>query len=148
VIRESKYPIGIEDTIETGGDIYKIGINLQGKISLKKQESQSKESLFKVVGKYKESGNKIMLRLHDGRIIQATEAIEVNDSILIKDGKISKRLKLEKGAACAIIDGVHVGTNGKIVSITGGTMHKQKSLVIEGNSGRIETLVGNIMVTG
>ena len=104
--------------------------------------------LYKVIGKYKEHGKRTMLRLHDGSVIEAKQEIAVNDSVIIKNNAIEKRLKLETGAACSVIDGVHVGTHGKIATIMPGSMHKQKSLVIEADTGRLETLVGNIMVTG
>jgi small subunit ribosomal protein S4e len=147
-IKEPKYPVGMEDHISGGGETYKIGVNRQGKVQFSKVPKSEGAMLYKVIGKYKERGKRTMLRLHDGSVIEANQEIAVNDSVVVRNNAIEKRLKLEPGASCSVIDGVHVGTRGKIGSIIPGSMHKQKSLVVEGESGRLETLVGNIMVTG
>ena len=78
----------------------------------------------------------------------AKSDISVNDSVILKDGKIEKTLKLAPGARCAVVDGVHVGAEGTVVNLVEGTMHKSRSLVIESGSSKFETLVRNIMVTG
>jgi ribosomal protein S4E len=101
-----------------------------------------------VVGKYKDKENRLMLRLHDGTAIGAKSDIAVNDSVILKDGKIERTIKLAPGARCSVVDGVHVGAQGTVVNLVEGTMHKPRSLVIESGSSKFETLVGNIMVTG
>ena len=101
-----------------------------------------------MVGKYKDSGNKLMLRLHDGTVLAAKPDVGINDSVTLKEGKITKTFKFQPGAQCSVVDGVHVGTQGKIVTVVEGTMHKPKSIVIEGDSQKFETLVRNILVTG
>ena len=101
-----------------------------------------------MVGKYKDKSNKLMLRLHDGSVMAAKSDISINDSVMLKGGKIEKTLKLAPGARCAVVNGVHVGSNGTVVNLVEGTMHKPRSLVIESGSSKFETLVRNIMVTG
>ena len=142
MILEPKYPVGLSDTVTAGGKSSKIWINAQGKISL----SETVVPVYKIVGKYTAPGGKQMIRLHDGRILPATGKAAVNDSVVVNDGKVEKELALHDGAACEIIDGVHVGTKGKVVQLNKGTMHKPKTAVIEGKDGRFETPVKNIMV--
>lgn len=146
IITEPKYPIGIGDILETGGESYRIWINQQGKVSFEKAKSQ--DPLYKVVGKYKDKKDKPMLRLHDGSVVDAKSDIAVNDSVIIKDGKIETTFKLAPGARCSVVDGVHVGAEGTVVNLVEGTMHKTRSLVIESGSSKFETLVRNIIVTG
>lgn len=141
-ILEPKYPVGLSDTVTAGGKSSNIWINAQGKISL----SEAALPVYKIVGKYVAPGGKHMMRLHDGRTLPATDKAAVNDSVVVKDGRVEKGLALHDGAACEIIDGVHVGTKGKVVQLNKGTMHKPRTAVIEGKDGRFETPVRNIMV--
>jgi ribosomal protein S4E len=143
VINEPKYPVGLSDTITAGGKSNHIWINAQGKISLSDATSHT---VYKVVGKYVAPNGKQMIRLHDGSILHSKAKISVNDSVVLKDGKIEKEIALHDGASCEIIDGVHVGTKGKVVQLNKGTMHKPRTAVIEGNGVRFETPVRNIIV--
>jgi small subunit ribosomal protein S4e len=146
VIKEPKYPVGLNDSVMIGNDAYIIGINKNGQIEISKKE-KSNNQIYKIVGKYKEKGNKIMLRLHDGRTISALDNADVNDSVIVADGNISKVLKLDSGSRCEVIDGVHVGTLGTIREISKGGIHKQKSVMIEESEGeKFETLVKNIII--
>ncbi len=146
-ITEPKYPVGIGDILEGAGESHRLWINEQGKITFEKA-SAKEEPLYKVVGKYKDASNKVMLRLHDGSVIAAKTDISVNDSVILKGGKIEKTFKLAPGALCSVVNGVHVGAKGTVVNLVEGTMHKPRSLVIESGSSKFETLVMNIMVTG
>ena len=153
VVKEPKYPVGLNDTIEILNEkrYYRIGISRLGQVSITKLEKTDYDSkLYKVVGKYKTDSNKIMLRLHDGGIINGSNDVNVNDSLILDSKmKMAKVLKLQVGSECAVIDGVHVGASGKIKQLTKGTMHKTQSVLIEQNEGKaFETLVKNIMVTG
>jgi small subunit ribosomal protein S4e len=145
-ITEPKYPVGIGDLLELGDQWFKLWINVQGKITF--EPTKNKEPLYKVVGKYKDKNNKLMLRLHDGSVMAAKSDISINDSVILKGGKIEKTLKLAPGALCAVVNGVHVGANGTVVNLVEGDAHKPRSLVIESGSSKFETLVRNIMVTG
>jgi small subunit ribosomal protein S4e len=143
---EPKYPVGIGDIVETASGSYKLWINVQGKVTF--EPVSEKEILYKVIGKYKYKGGKPMLRLHDGSVIAAISDVSVNDSVILKGGKVEKTLKLAPGARCSVVDGVHVGSKGTVVNLVEGTMHKPRSLVVESGSAKFETLVRNIMVTG
>ena len=76
------------------------------------------------------------------------KGVSVNDSVTIKDGKIQKIIKLEKGAKCLVIKGVHASEDGTITEIKKGTALRAATVEIEGNKGNTETLLDNIMVTG
>ncbi len=146
VVTEPKYPVGIGDIVETGGESHKLWINTQGKVTF--EAAKEKEPLYKVVGKHKDRGGKLMLRLHDGSVVAAKSDIAVNDSVMLRDGKVERTFKLAPGARCSVIDGVHVGAQGTVVNLVEGTMHKPRSLVVESGPSKFETLVRNIMVTG
>lgn len=151
-VKDPKYPIGLNDTIEIPSEkkFYKIGITELAKVAINPISKPGHEAmLYKVIGKYKAKGEKLMLRLHDGSAIAGTKDIKVNDSVVLDSKrKISKVLKLDIGAECEVVDGVHVGTTGKVQKLGEGTMHKTQSATIEQKGGnKFETLVKNIMVT-
>lgn len=149
VVREPKYPVGFSDVVSAGPDKLskKLGINKLGKMvfeDVSKGEA-SDTNTYKVVGKYKARNGKLMLRLHDGRNVEA--AAYTNDSVVLKAGKVEKVLKLESGAKCFVIDGVHVGTYGKVSQLNKGDRKRDASVIIEPDSGeKFETLVKNIMI--
>lgn len=146
IMSNPRYPIGISDVITVANKSYVCSINSQGKFAI--SESKSSETPYIVVGKYKSKNGTIMLCLHDGTNIGYSKPINVNDSIYLKDKKVSKHIKLDVGAQCSVINGVHVGARGKIISISSGSMHKQRSVVIESSPEvKFETLVRNVMVT-
>jgi small subunit ribosomal protein S4e len=144
IIKEPKYPVGLNDIVTAGKESHMIGISDRGHILIAKKE---KSQIYKIIGKYKSKENKIMIQLHDGRIMNATTAANINDSAVISNEKISKVLKLDSGSKCEIIDGVHVGMMGTIKEINKGNMHKEKSVIVEPASGeKFETLVRNIII--
>lgn len=146
VVKDPKFPVGLNDAIGVGPDAYTIGINERGQIQIGSGEKDGAQ-VYKVVGKYKDRGNQIMLRLHDGRAIRGKLDVKVNDSVMLSGKDLSKVLKLDKGAKCKIIDGVHVGMFGTIKETIKGNMHKQQSVKVEQKNGEsFETLVRNIIV--
>jgi small subunit ribosomal protein S4e len=146
-IMDPKYPVGLNDSISIGPEHFMIKINEKGQIHILKNEKHAAKQLYKVVGKYKYAGNKIMLRLHDGNAVNGTNDANVDDSVLISDGKISKVVKFHSGSKCEIIDGVHVGKAGTIKEVNAGNMHRSKSVLVEQHNGeKFETLAKNIIV--
>ncbi|MCL5430427.1 MAG: RNA-binding S4 domain-containing protein [Candidatus Marsarchaeota archaeon] len=149
VIRDAAYPVGLNDIVEIkGGKAYFIKINKYSKVEFEEVKPNYDAMLFKVIGKYKAAKNQIMVRLHDGSTIKSKNDIKVNDSILI-DSKhaIKKVIPMKVGATCVVIDGVHVGTSGKVSSIKEGTEKGVSSAVVKSNTEEFETLTKNIMVT-
>ncbi|MCL5112248.1 MAG: S4 domain-containing protein [Candidatus Marsarchaeota archaeon] len=149
VVREPKYPVGLSDVISVGPDKVskRLGINNLGKMVF--DEVSEKDDIaantYKVVGKYKAGAGRLILRLHDGRNVEADA--RTNDSVVLKGGKVAKVLKLEKGARCFVIDGVHVGAYGTVSQLNKGDRKRDASVVINPESGeQFETLVKNIMI--
>jgi len=145
VVKEPKYPVGLNDVVSVGDESFQVNINQRGQITA--ESSKGKGQVYKIVGKYKYKDNSIMFRLHDGSIVKGSKEAKVNDSVTVSGSKISKVIKLDSGARCEVIDGVHVGNSGKISEIREGNIHKQKSVIVEPKSGqKFETLVKNIIV--
>ncbi|MGC8622659.1 MAG: S4 domain-containing protein [Candidatus Micrarchaeia archaeon] len=149
---DPKFPIGISDIVsfKSSDKKFTLVINKQGKSELAEGVSEFSQ-LYKVIGKYKQKGNKIMIRLHDGRIIEGQKDISVNDSVKLSNGKVEKHIKMGEGARCFVFRGNHVGSKGIIRKISPGTKTIGKSVIIESESASsshetFETLMRNIMV--
>ncbi len=150
VVKDPKFAVGYGDVISLAtGEHYKVGVNNTGAVSLEKVDESAKR-VYKVVGKYVEKGNKVMVRLHDGTVLAAPEqGIKVNDSVVMSnEGKIEKVLKFGVGAKCVIYKGRHPNRKGSIASITEGTASRPAMVEISTDSGSIKTVVDNIMVVG
>ena len=149
-VTDPAFPVGLGDivSVKDAGKGFVIGIDKHGRISIKDADKGA-TPIYKVVRKYKAANGIIMIGLHDGRVIRATNDIETNDSVkLSADGKgIGNVLAFGEGKKCMIIDGVHVGSSGTIKKINKGTMHSGKTVLVEDTEGNsFETLVRNIMV--
>jgi small subunit ribosomal protein S4e len=151
-IKNPKYPVGINDVIESipSKKYYTVGINERGQVSISEAEKEGMHHhIYRVVGKYRASGSKLMLRLHDGSAVHAKGEAKVNDSVVLEHGQhsVSEILPLKVGAKCLVIDGVHVGTQGKVTELKPGNMHSGASAVIVHSKDQsFETLVKNILV--
>ena len=151
VVREVKYPVGLNDVVSVvpSDKHTHVGINGRGQITLiDAKKAEASKRVCKVVGKYKSAKNQIMIRLHDGTNLRHKGEVNVNDSVVLgAKNAVEKVLPLKKGSSCLVVDGVHVGSSGKIVEIKAGNMHKSASAVIaSGESSNFETLVKNLMV--
>ncbi len=150
IVKDIKYPIGYGDVIQILplGKFYGIGINKQGKITVKEvKEAQGRTA--KIIGKYVAKGKKIMLRLNDGTVVGFEKPANVNDSVRISlDNKIDGILKLQEGARCEVFKGAHAAETGTITGLTNGTAQISAKARIKSSSGTFETLVENIIVTG
>lgn len=149
VIKEFKYPVGLEDYvhIKPSNEYFKLSIGAHGSLKAEKVKGYSSR-IMKVIGKYIAPSNKLMIVLHSGETREGKNEIKVNDSILLKDDKIEKVLKLEKGAECIVISGTHASETGRIKEIKQGTSTREALIEIESNSKNFETLLNNIMVIG
>lgn len=145
------FPVGINDIIAIrGGASYTVSINEQGKVSF--SDTSADTTHYKVVGKYRAKGGRIMARLHDGTVLAFKNAKDfaVGDSVLVDANMAFKGVvPLKEGAECFIIDGVHTGTKGRIAELKPGNMHTGASAIVEQAHGeKFETLVRNIIVVG
>lgn len=115
---DSAFPIGFMDTFSFADKTYRLVVDFKARL-VPVEEAHPQEKIFKVVGKVVVKGGKIMLHLHDGRILFADNNVRVGDSLIlsIPEYKVQKVLKLEKGARCVIREGKHAGTIAKLEEI-------------------------------
>jgi len=149
VIKDERYPVGFGDILhfKPSGEKYEIGVGSKGVIKIEKYEGKG-EQAQKVIGKYIAKSNKEMLRLYNGVTLPSTKGVSVNDSVVLKEGKVHKILKLEKGAKCLVIKGVHASLEGTIAEIKKGTALRDATVEIHGRNAKTETLLDNILVIG
>ncbi len=150
VVKDPRFPIGFGDVIsfKPSKEQFSIGVGRSGTITVSKAQGHHHDQPLKVVGKYIASSKKEMVRLYNGVIIPSANGVSVNDSVMVKDGKIHKVIKLEKGAKCLVVKGVHASLEGTIAEIKKGTALRDATVEIHGKSGSTETLLDNIIVTG
>ncbi len=150
VVRDSRYPLGFGDVIhfKPSKETFTIGVGNRGAVKVEKLEGKEHARVFKVIGKYLAKGNKEMIRLHDGTVMASSKGVNVNDSVHLKEGKVHDVIKLQKGARCLVINGLHATESGTISEIKTGTALRRATVAIDGDKGRTETLLDNIMVVG
>ena len=150
-VKDSKYAVGLNDIIEitSEGKYYKIDINAQGHIAPTPMEKPDSTILYKVLGKYKVKGNKLMLRLHDGSVVAGSarhqsqrfciDRQQQEDSLTLEDRHGSKVQSHRRSAR----------GNSRLDQRTRQGRHEQGQLCNNRREGRqqVQTLVRNIMVT-
>ncbi len=149
IVRDTNFPVSFFDIIS----IAKMKKNFMAQLSSHKKiifiEVSDKDVLtkvYKILNKKILSGNKIQLNLNHGINIITKENVNIGDSLLInlKDNKIIKIIKLEKGKKAYVIKGKHAGLNGRIEDIMErGGKHIAK---ITAEKKRINVWVKNIIV--
>lgn len=149
VVHDGRYPIGFGDIIhiKPAKESFTVSVGKKGVVDFKKH-SGKEEQTFKVIGKYIANGKKLMVRLHNGDVLEGSKDVMVNDSVTLKDGSIDKLMKLKEGASCLVIKGVHASESGTIKAIKKGTATRPSTVEIESKQGSTETLLDNIMVIG
>ncbi|MGC8662548.1 MAG: S4 domain-containing protein [Candidatus Micrarchaeia archaeon] len=152
IIKEPKYPIGFGDIIfiKPEGAYYKITVGKRGIFAFEKvSKDEEKKNIYKVVGKYIAKGGKVMIRLHNGNIMECKDEVKVNDSVVINGDKLEKVLKFENGARCMVYIGIHAPETGKITNIKKGDMLSSESVEIKPDKNKsFETVAKNIIVVG
>ncbi len=149
-VKDERYPLGFGDVLhfKPSNERYSVGVGGRGAVSIEKLEGMEPVHAFKVIGKYVAKGNKEMIRLYNGTVIPSAKGVSVNDSVYLKEGRVQDVLKLQKGAHCLVIKGVHAAESGVISEIKLGTALRKATVAIEGGKGRTETLLDNVMVVG
>lgn len=150
VVKDWRYPLGFGDMIhfKPGKEYFEVGVGKKGTVSVEKHDGREREHVLKVIGKYIARGNREMIRLYDGSVMPSANGVRVNDSVAVKGGKVHSVIKLEKGAKCLVIKGVHASERGTVSAIKPGTALRSATVEIEGGSGKTETLLDNVMVVG
>ena len=108
VVTEPKFPVGFGDVIELvpSKEQYLVTVGKSGAFAMEKH-THGKPQMFKVVRKYVERGNKIMIQLHDGTILPGTKEIRVNDTVEVAKNAASKVIHMESGQKCFVLKGTH-----------------------------------------
>ncbi|MGB9732775.1 MAG: S4 domain-containing protein [Candidatus Micrarchaeia archaeon] len=152
VVKEPKFPLGFGDVvyIKPEDAYYRITVGKYGVISFEKiSKEEANKFILKVIGKFTAKKGKIMIRLHNGSIIEGKNDIKVNDSVVLSNGKIEKVLKFEEGARCMVYKGIHAPETGKISKISKGNMLMRGHVEIKPDKGEsFETVAENIIVVG
>jgi small subunit ribosomal protein S4e len=148
-VLDEKYPVGFGDVIKLKptGEAYSIGVGKKGAMSVEKATKESARTL-KVIGKYVVKKNRIMARLLDGTVLEASKDVKVNDSVVLDKGAIKKTLKFEEGAKCLVIRGTHSAETGTIKEISKGTAVRAQTVRVGSGSSEFETIADNIMIVG
>ena len=121
VVKKHRLPVGIMDIISIPSlkEYYKVLYNTRKKFILepiKKEEAEQKTC--KIIGKKILKKKKVQINLYDAKnIIVTKDAYKVGDSIVIKDNKIVKHLKFEKGAKVFLTAGKYIGLFGTLEEI-------------------------------
>lgn len=121
VRKNHKLPVGVMDiiSIPTLNQYYQVLYNKHKKFILnpiKKEQAQEKTN--KITNKKILKGKKIQINLYDGKnILVSKDTYKVGDSIIIKDKKITKHLKFEKGAKIYLLKGKYTGFTGILESV-------------------------------
>jgi len=151
VITAIKYPVGLGDVLSVkDGKSYVIGIDKIGHVVYQEPSKESIARHYKVVDKYKIRGNKLMIRLHDGRNLALDEKLKnvhIGDTVVLGESNgVADVVALRDGARCFVVGGAHVGDFGKILSIKKGSMHSMPIAVVQQKDSSFETSLKNIIV--
>lgn len=125
IIKDEKFRVGLFDRIYIKKLDKVFTLEMQRK-TLKVSELSKKEmdkKPAKVIGKHSLKKGRTQINLYDGKNLivndKDAKSIAVDDSVVIdlKENKLGKCLKFEKGAMAMIIGGKHQGGKGKINAI-------------------------------
>jgi len=115
-IKDEKFPLVLFDVLSVEGKSYKLVIKNR-RYSL--EETKELKKISKIIGKKIVPGEKAQINLNDGRNFLTTEKMKVGDSILFDFGKnkTDKVIEMKEGANVTVLDGSHIGEDGKIEKI-------------------------------
>jgi small subunit ribosomal protein S4e len=148
-IRETNYPLSLFDILSLANakKNYRASLSDSKKMILEEiSEKESKTKIFKVMNKKILSGKEVQLNLSQGRNLLSKEKVKIGDSVVldIEENKIIKIIPLEKGMHAFVIEGKHMGQQGRIEELLergGKTIAK-----ISVEDGRINVWVKNLIV--
>jgi len=115
-INDEKFPLTLFDVLSVDEKSYKLVIKNK-RYSL--EETKEMKKISKIIGKKIIPGKKAQINLNDGRNFLTTEKISVGSSVLWDFGKnkIDKIIELKEGSSITVLDGSHMGEDGKIEKI-------------------------------
>jgi len=118
------------------------------------QETEEKEKgtkLCRIIGKRAIGKESLQLETNDGRtIVEKKSSLKPGDSILLSvpEQKISKEIRLDKGAMVYIVAGEHSGGIAKVKEVVEGTMNRPKLVSLEQKESSFLTVADNVFVVG
>jgi len=137
-VRRENFSVLPFDLIKIGDKSYELGFSDKGKFEVK--ETSRKEMILKIIGKRILKNKKVQLNFLYGKNLISDEKVNIGDSAVIKEKKITEILRLEKGKEAAIFVGKYKGKRGTIEKI------ENKMAVLECGKKKINIPVKNIMV--
>jgi small subunit ribosomal protein S4e len=149
VVKETNYPLALFDIIS----IPEIKKNYKANLSKTKKfifdeisEKEAESRPLKIINKKVLSKGLVQLNLINGRNILSKEKARTGDTVILnlKENKIIKIIPLEKGRNCFIIEGKHIGKEGKIEDLV--KRGDKKLAKIIWNKEKINVWVKNIIV--
>ncbi len=144
--RDHRFPVGIMDilSIPELKRGYLVLHDRRGKFALHEISHEDSETkLCKVVNKRVIKGKKMQLNLYDGKNVNVdSDDYKVGDSVHVslKEMKVTKHLKLGKGALIYLTGGRHVGKYGELAEIKHFKGIEEDRIVIRSGKDEIETL--------
>lgn len=148
-IKETNYPVGSFDVINLN-DIkknYKATFSDNKKMIFEEiSDKESETKIFKILNKRILPGKIVQFNLTNGKNIISKEKANTGDSLLLnlKENKIIKIIKMEKGGKILVVKGKHVGKKGKIEEIM---QRGGKTIVkIISDKGKINVWIKNLIV--
>lgn len=136
--RNEDFPVVLMDIIKIENKNYIVSFSDTGKFILEETKEENKVS--KVIGKKILKNKKVQLNTLFGGNILSEKKVNIGDSIIIKDKKISEIIPLEKGKKAIVLSGKKIGKKGKIEEI------KEKMVTLSLNNKEIVVPLKNILV--
>ncbi len=136
--RNEDFPVVLLDILKINDKNYRVSFSNTGKFSLEETKEENKVS--KVIGKKILKNKKIQLNTLFGGNILSDKKVNIGDSIIIKDKKISEIIPLEKGKNAIVLSGKKIGRKGKIEEI------KEKMVTLSSDNKEIVVPLKNILV--
>ena len=148
-----KFPVGIFDIIKIPKtkEYFLMLLNKKGKLYLNKiDEKRSESKCLKIVRKTILKKGKLQINFYNGNnMLSDKNEYKVGDSLVLnlKDRKIVKHLKLEKGATVYLTRGKHIGSSGTLEKVLKSSKNSGNNLVeIKIGDKNIKTLKDYIFV--
>ncbi len=146
VRKEHGFPVGLMDSVDIGGDCYRVVPSKKG-LMFHKIESDAHLRLVKISNKVSVPKKKLQLNFHDG----SNMLVESNDyrtsdvvSIDIAHNTIKDVVKFEKGSFAVVTGGHNTGLQGKIESID----KALKTVIIQDGERKIPVPLRYVFVVG
>lgn len=142
VRKDHKFSVGLMDVIAIPliKKYYRIVPYEKGLKVIEIPKKEAGIKLVKVIRKQIVGGGKVQITTNGGKNYFYTKA-KINDTLIIKEGKIAEKLSMEKGQLCLVTRGKQAGRIGKLVRL-------DKVSRLEGNKDLFEVPIEYIMVVG